>query len=231
MWKHDRECCHFVPSSLYQWCREQGQHMWLKYQICPKPPTFFCSSFVMSQLRHGCTLRSLSSNCFGLIIIRTNNEKCRWKYLQISAFSDQLASSVWFLGSSYFALGVPSLFCSLKWFDCCCNSVPAGKEWHQQSGVGGPDTDQPADRRAERASPHRHPCPALACHHEDLLQQASLLCAAQNRPGSSRQGKAAQAQLLHKQLPQVSEHRVMFKQFCVEWFIQGNEDWVNDMRR
>ena len=25
LWKHDHECCHFVPSRLYQWCNKAGQ--------------------------------------------------------------------------------------------------------------------------------------------------------------------------------------------------------------
>ena len=27
------ECCHFVPSSLYQWDHEHDRHVWQKYQI------------------------------------------------------------------------------------------------------------------------------------------------------------------------------------------------------
>ena len=38
--KHDYECCHFVPSSLHQWCHEQGWKVWLEYQM---PKAFFCS--------------------------------------------------------------------------------------------------------------------------------------------------------------------------------------------
>ena len=30
--KQDRKCCHFLPSSLYQWRHEQDRHVWWKYQ-------------------------------------------------------------------------------------------------------------------------------------------------------------------------------------------------------
>ena len=36
-WKHDHECCLFVPSSLYQWCHKQGWHVltiiWNRSQV------------------------------------------------------------------------------------------------------------------------------------------------------------------------------------------------------
>ena len=47
-WKHDHECCLFVPSSLYQWRHKQGWHVWQSYEIGHKSP-FFCFSLVKSE--------------------------------------------------------------------------------------------------------------------------------------------------------------------------------------
>ena len=52
--KNDCGCWHYVPSSLYQWCHEQGLDVQQKYQMRHKP-AFFCSSLVKSKPTELCS--------------------------------------------------------------------------------------------------------------------------------------------------------------------------------
>ena len=79
------KCCHFVPSSLYQWRHKHSRHVWQKYPTRHEP-TYSCSSLVKTQstwmppkeLKFEAKL-----HFFCVHIDRTTNEAGRGKYLLI----------------------------------------------------------------------------------------------------------------------------------------------------